>query len=77
MRVLFADSVGASTVTQLEERGHACVECAGCQVDRGDEGPRHRCHVQALGEQVKDTPDDEPSAPLESGRLIKRIGRAS
>jgi D-3-phosphoglycerate dehydrogenase len=25
MRVLFADSVGASTVTDLEERGHTCV----------------------------------------------------
>jgi D-3-phosphoglycerate dehydrogenase len=29
MRVLFADSVGESTVTQLEERGHTCVVDAG------------------------------------------------
>jgi D-3-phosphoglycerate dehydrogenase len=25
MRVLFADSVGESTITQLEARGHTCV----------------------------------------------------
>ena len=31
MRVLFADSVGASTVTELEGRGHACVVDAGLQ----------------------------------------------
>jgi D-3-phosphoglycerate dehydrogenase len=31
MRVLFADSVGASTVTELEARGHACVVDAGLQ----------------------------------------------
>lgn len=29
MRVLFADSVGESTITQLEERGHTCVVKAG------------------------------------------------
>ena len=29
MRVLFADSVGESTITQLEERGHTCVVEAG------------------------------------------------
>ena len=31
MRVLFADSVGESTVTQLEGRGHTCVVDAGLQ----------------------------------------------
>jgi D-3-phosphoglycerate dehydrogenase len=31
MRVLFADAVGDSTVTELEERGHTCVVDAGLQ----------------------------------------------
>ena len=33
MRVLFADSVGESTITQLEERGHTCVVEAGLHAD--------------------------------------------
>ena len=33
MRVLFADSVGESTVTRLEERGHACVLDPALQAD--------------------------------------------
>ena len=31
MRVLFADSVGKSTITDLEERGHTCVVEPGLQ----------------------------------------------
>ncbi len=33
MRVLFADSVGESTITQLEERGHTCVVDTGLHAD--------------------------------------------